>query len=297
MIHYLIPFAFLVTITLSNHYWSNYHWSRQPPFTVEIQNCHTTSSKGVNWTPLFEEIVNNWNYIPSNQNGDGPLQSPNGIGFVANSNCEGSSYGVVRSYNGDYGKNGWLGLATISINTDDNSITRGESKINEYYIGVSSRFDNIIAYKQVLCQEIGHTFGLGHQSESGADLNTCMDYDYNLGNPYPNAHDLELLNNIYPYSVGVPTPTASTSTTSTSTTTTTTRKPKGKGKNKRRGLISDNALNNPNVPDKVKDKFAEQFGENIGHHTYRRHENGYDIITHITVAYVDDEQDYEDEQE
>ena len=30
--------------------------------------------------------------------------------------------------------------------------------------------------QHVICQEIGHAFGLDHQDESGADLNTCMDY-------------------------------------------------------------------------------------------------------------------------
>ena len=30
--------------------------------------------------------------------------------------------------------------------------------------------------QHVICQEIGHTFGLDHQSETGASLNTCMDY-------------------------------------------------------------------------------------------------------------------------
>jgi len=39
------------------------------------------------------------------------------------------------------------------------------------------------------CQEIGHTFGLDHQDESRADLNTCMDYSNNLDNPSPNQHD------------------------------------------------------------------------------------------------------------
>ena len=33
--------------------------------------------------------------------------------------------------------------------------------------------------------------------ESGADLNTCMDYDDALGNPHPNNHDYQQLEIIY----------------------------------------------------------------------------------------------------
>jgi hypothetical protein len=63
----------------------------------------------------------------------------------------------------------------------------------------------------VICQEVGHTFGLGHQDESGADLNTCMDYSDNLDNPSPNQHDYDQLGAIYSHldsttTVGTATP-------------------------------------------------------------------------------------------
>jgi hypothetical protein len=51
--------------------------------------------------------------------------------------------------------------------------------------------------QHVICQEIGHTFGLDHQDESGADLNTCMDYSNALDNPSPNQHDYDQLATIY----------------------------------------------------------------------------------------------------
>ena len=51
--------------------------------------------------------------------------------------------------------------------------------------------------QHVICQEIGHDWGLGHQDESGADLNTCMDYADSLDNPDPNAHDYAQLEQIY----------------------------------------------------------------------------------------------------
>jgi hypothetical protein len=51
----------------------------------------------------------------------------------------------------------------------------------------------------VMCQEIGHTFGLDHQDESGADFHTCMDYASNpdADNMHPNTHDYEQLASIY----------------------------------------------------------------------------------------------------
>jgi hypothetical protein len=51
--------------------------------------------------------------------------------------------------------------------------------------------------QHVMCQEIGHDFGLAHQDESGADLNTCMDYANALDNPSPNQHDYDQLQTIY----------------------------------------------------------------------------------------------------
>ena len=52
----------------------------------------------------------------------------------------------------------------------------------------------------VMCQEVGHTFGLGHQDEDFANpnLNTCMDYSNSPeSNQHPNAHDYEQLASIY----------------------------------------------------------------------------------------------------
>ncbi len=53
-----------------------------------------------------------------------------------------------------------------------------------------------------ICQEIGHTFGLDHQSETGASLNTCMDYYHNTSaadtkSTHPNQHDYDQLGIIY----------------------------------------------------------------------------------------------------
>ena len=60
---------------------------------------------------------------------------------------------------------------------------------------------NTPAWKNlVLCQEVGHTFGLDHQYEdfNNSPLDTCMDYTSDpTPNQHPNLHDYEMLESIY----------------------------------------------------------------------------------------------------
>jgi hypothetical protein len=101
-----------------------------------------------------------------------------------------------------YGNNGWLGLAQIWI-TGGTHIVQGVVKNNDYYFGSSTyQFNNTAEMQHVICQEIGHTFGLGHQDESGISLNTCMDYYHNTSasdtkSTNPNQHDYDELVTIY----------------------------------------------------------------------------------------------------
>ena len=60
---------------------------------------------------------------------------------------------------------------------------------------------NTPAWRQmVMCQEVGHTFGLDHQDENfdNANLGTCMDYTNDPStNQHPNQHDYDELALIY----------------------------------------------------------------------------------------------------
>ena len=104
--------------------------------------------------------------------------------------------------NASYGNTGWLGVAQIWI-TGGTHITQGTVKNNDYYFGSSSyQYNNKAEMLHVICQEIGHTFGLDHQDESGISLNTCMDYYHNTSDSdtkstHPNAHDYDELGIIY----------------------------------------------------------------------------------------------------
>ena len=105
--------------------------------------------------------------------------------------------GRVEVCNGTYGVNGWLGIAQIWI--AGGHITQGAVKLNDSYFNMSAY--NTPAWKNlVMCQEVGHTFGLDHQDEAfdNPNLGTCMNYTSNPStNQHPNDHDYEELEIIY----------------------------------------------------------------------------------------------------
>src|SRR5215813_11776679 len=75
--------------------------------------------------------------------------------------------------------------------------------MNDTYFNTSF-YNNPNEKLHVMCQEIGHTFGLDHQSTDGSSLNTCMDYFSNTGSnanstlsTHPNQHDYDELVTIY----------------------------------------------------------------------------------------------------
>ena len=71
--------------------------------------------------------------------------------------------------------------------------------MNDTYFSTTTY--NKPAWKQlVVCQEVGHIFGLDHQDEnmSNANLGTCMDYTSDPStNQHPNTHDYDMLETIY----------------------------------------------------------------------------------------------------
>jgi hypothetical protein len=114
----------------------------------------------------------------------------------------------VEVCNATYGNNGWLGLAQIWLS--GRHITQGVAKMNDTYFN-RDRYNTPAWRQMVMCQEVGHTFGLDHQNENSgnANLGTCMDYtndpDGGAGgasandpsNEYPNQHDYDQLQTIY----------------------------------------------------------------------------------------------------
>jgi hypothetical protein len=70
--------------------------------------------------------------------------------------------------------------------------------MNDTYFA-TPKYNTATWRSSVMCQEVGHTWGLDHQDESGADFHTCMDYATNpdADNTHPNRHDYEELAIIY----------------------------------------------------------------------------------------------------
>jgi len=170
---------------LANHSWGNYHWARSAnPFTVQFGDTVTNTAYS-NWDGALGGASVDWT-------ASSVLNSPIVTQGGNPRSCKATN-GRIHACNATYGFNGWLGLATIWLS--GSHIVKATTKVNDtYFNSPSYSYTN---ERHVMCQEVGHGYGLDHQDESGADLNTCMDYSNALDNPSPNAHDYEQLETIY----------------------------------------------------------------------------------------------------
>ncbi len=185
---------------MAGHSWGGYHWGvESTPFALQLDNNLTTPS----WQAMGANSSQDWS------NPDlSVLRTTLSAPKTDNKRCKASA-GRVEVCNGKYGNTGWLGLAQIWLS--GTHITQGTAKMNDTYLLSGYSLTN---RQHVLCQEVGHTFGLGHVSEDGFDHNTCMDYAKALDNPDPNGHDFEQLGLIYNHSDGSTTVASSASSTS-----------------------------------------------------------------------------------
>ena len=77
-------------------------------------------------------------------------------------------------------------------------ITAGTVLLNDTYFATAA-YDTPAWRNLVMCQELGHTFGLYHQDEDNYNvpLGSCMDYSSDPEqNQHPNAHDLVQLEEV-----------------------------------------------------------------------------------------------------
>lgn len=169
----------------ASHTWGSYHWARPAnPFTLE----------------LADNLTSQWDASLVLASSDWTASSVLDTTVVAGNNnpktCKPVA-GRVEVCNAKYGNNGWLGIAQIWAS--GSHITQGVVKLNDTYFNTASY--NTPEWRNfVTCQEVGHTFGLGHQDEAfdNPNLGSCMDYTSDPStNQHPNAHDYELLESIY----------------------------------------------------------------------------------------------------
>ena len=179
----LLIAVFLGSSAGASHSWGNYHWARQSnPFTLKLGRNLTSS-----WQPYLATASTDWSVSTV-------LDTTVVAGTKNPKTCK-PTLGRVEVCNSKYGNNGWLGLAQIWINSSSH-IVQGVVKVNDTYMN-RAPYNTVAEKNHVMCQEVGHTFGLGHQDESGADLGTCMDYSMSLASQHPNAHDYQQLETIY----------------------------------------------------------------------------------------------------
>jgi hypothetical protein len=174
----------------ATHSWGGYHWARTSnPFTLKLGDNVSGA-----WDAMLVTASSDW----TQSNVMNTTIVPGG---TRPKNCR-ATVGRVEVCNASYGNTGWLGVAQISI-TGGTHITQGTVKNNDYYFGNSTyQYNNAAEMQHVICQEIGHTFGLDHQSTDGSSQNTCMDYYHNTSasdttSTHPNQHDYDELAIIY----------------------------------------------------------------------------------------------------
>ena len=175
----------LATPAGANHSWAGYHWARTAnPFTVNLGDNLSSS-----WKPYLATTSSDWSV-------SSVLDTVIVAGLSKGKNCRATS-GRVEICNGAYGNNGWLGVAGVWAS--GSHITQAVVKLNDTYFKTSTY--NTPAWRNlVMCQEVGHTFGLDHQDEAfdNPNLGTCMDYTRDPGtNQHPNQHDYDQLEAIY----------------------------------------------------------------------------------------------------
>lgn len=180
------------------HQWGSYHWTKSSSDPVRLDVLRQLGSQ---WNTAYAAAIVDW---------DAPKTSvleltaaPSNAG-VSPKKCNAIS-GKVLVCSDSYGFRGWLGVASIWANGDH--IYQATTKVNDSYFNTAS-YNKSEWRALVMCQEVGHDFGLDHQDENfdNPNLGTCMDYTNEplgggaygtLNNEHPNTHDYGMLETMY----------------------------------------------------------------------------------------------------
>jgi len=193
----------------AGHAWGKYHWDISSVSSAAIPLELVDNLTGI-WTEDFSlktASARGNTALQEEQDLNSVLTTEwvNGVHIPDRTSCE-DSPGVVEVCNVKV-ESGWLGLAPIwATRGRSNHIVRAVVKVNDFYF--DQDFYNSKAWRDyVMCQEVGHTFGLNHQNTEFDDdnLGTCMDYTDDptgntrggLSNISPNVHDYDQMVEIY----------------------------------------------------------------------------------------------------
>jgi hypothetical protein len=174
----------------ADHDWNGYHWARASnPIALGLGDNVTAT-----WDSHLAIASSDWNVSTV-------LNTSVVAGGAKGKNCRPDA-GRIEVCSARYGNNGWLGIAQVWVS--GSHITKSSVKMNDTYFSTPAY--NTPAWRQlVVCQEIGHAFGLDHQDEDfdNAPLGTCMDYTSDPEpNQHPNAHDFDELESLYGHGDG-----------------------------------------------------------------------------------------------
>ena len=177
---------------LANNTWNGYHWADEANGANDPHDGSISLTLVDDLTaygPEYAAAVDDWNRDTTGA--DGPLSfssskaspddRPLACENVATEEAGNAIKGAIHVCNYGYGKIGWLGLARIWLAADGH-IEGGVALMNDSYMLESgSVYDNPYAWRHVLCQEIGHTFGLDHQGSPKKQ--SCMNARWGLTDP------------------------------------------------------------------------------------------------------------------
>ena len=178
---------------IATHSWGNNHWSRVTTLAIPLDD-----NVGPSWDSFLRSSATDWSAAAQ-------IDAVVTAGRSSPATCA-PVYGRVEVCNASYGNNGWLGLGQVW--TSGGHIVQGTARLNDTYFS-QPQYNTQSWRRSVMCQEIGHTFGLDHQDVNTGNLNlgSCMDYSQDpsgtrgtngtLNNEKPNAHDFSQLSMIY----------------------------------------------------------------------------------------------------
>ncbi len=173
----------LPAVVSASHSWRDYHWARTAsPFTLQVVDSMTAD-----WDVYRVLVSDDWT-----KSSVLDLRHSEGSDLQKDRKTCKAIFGKLIACNAVYGFNGWLGVATIWVSSGH--IVQATSKVNDSYFN-TLKYNDPNAKRHVLCQEVGHTLGLGHQTGVSCmdDRNGLFDSAY----VSPNAHDYEQLATIY----------------------------------------------------------------------------------------------------
>ncbi len=182
----LLAMSMLVVLAApasAGNWWGGYKWDST---TIAVEDNLNGS-----WGGLLDAVLIDWNdsvLMLEETEPDDSSSCANPLGSVG-------TPGIIEVCNDTYTQNGWLGIARVWLSGTE--ITSAVAAVNDSYFNTDP-YNDPIAKRHVLCQEIGHTLGLDHQNNRRN--RSCMNSRWGLWDETfqsPNGHDYDQLAAIY----------------------------------------------------------------------------------------------------